>query len=342
MCSCWCSRLRHSGTTCRHAPVKPRRAESPNPAGTATGSGLLSRLFWVAVLLLGLMSPTLAADVEMVVSEESGAYLELADALQHELHPHTIRRSVAAAVQPLAGGTQPPDLVLAVGSRALTAALKARSAPIIASLVPRHAFEQALRAANGSHGRAATAVYLDQPYARQLDLVNLTLPECHRIGVLLAPEHEEELKLLRAAALPHKFIIVAETVRSSDTLFEALARVLAESDLVLALPDRSIYTASTMQNILMTTYHARRPLFGFSASHVRAGALTSVYSTSTQIAHQVAEMALRSLAGGALPRPEYPRSFSVDFNRTVARSLGIATEDPGTLEAKLRALEREQ
>ena len=341
MCSCWHSRLRHSGIVRGHPPVNPRRTETANASGTATGGGRLSRLVCVAVLLLGLVSPAIAADVEIVVSEESGAYIELADALQHELRPHTARRSVAAAVQRAAAGTQPPDLVLAVGTRALAAALKTRNSPIIASLVPRHAFEQALREANVAEGRPVTAVYLDQPYARQLNLVRLTLPDRHRIGVLLGPEREEELTLLRAAALPHMLVVIAETVPSSETLYEALARVLAESDLVLALPDSSIYTTSAIQNILMATYRAQRPLFGFSAAQVRAGALTSVYSTSTQIARQVADMALRFLAGSALPQPEYPRSFSVDFNFTVARALGIATEDPATLEAKLRALERE-
>ena len=321
--------------------MNSRRTDSAGSAGTATGGDLLSRLLCVSVLLLGLASPALAADMEVVVSEESSTFLELADALQQELRPHTTRRSVAAAVQPLAAGTQPPDLVLTVGTRALAVALKARRSPIIASLVSRHGFEKALREANVSDGRPVTAVYLDQPYARQLNLVQLTLPDRHRIGVLLGPEHEEELALLRAAALPRKLTVIGETVPSSAAVYESLARALAQADLLLAVPDPEIYRSSAIPNILMATYHARRPLFGFSAAQVRAGALTSVYSTSAQIARQVADMALRSLAGNALPRPEYPSSFSVDFNFTVARALGISTEDPGVLEAKLRALERE-
>jgi len=300
------------------------------------------RLFCLVLLLLGPGSRAFSADVEIVVAEETKPHSELADALQRELPSQvTVSRSVAAAVRSAAQTGKPPDLVITVGRRALAAALRSRSAPIIASQIRRQDYERALREANVPNTAPVTAVYLEQTYTRQLNLVRLMLPDRQRIGVLLDSGHEEELRLLRSAAQSCGMTVIGATVASSAAIYEALARVLAESDLVLALPEPAIFADASIQYILMATYQARRPLFGFSGAQVRVGALAAVFSTTEQVARQVADMALRTLAGSDLPRPEYPRKFTVDVNFTVARSLGISAEDPGVLETKLRALERE-
>ncbi|MCK7501899.1 MAG: hypothetical protein MZW92_76930 [Comamonadaceae bacterium] len=131
-------------------------------------------------------------DVEIVVSEESGAYLELADALQRELRPHTMRRSVAAAgAARWREQRSAPDLVLAVGSPRPGGGTEGTQradhrfpgpAPCLRAGVARGE-----RIAEGRAGdRRLSGSALCTPVGSG---PSLTLPERHRIGVLLGPEH---------------------------------------------------------------------------------------------------------------------------------------------------------
>jgi putative ABC transport system substrate-binding protein len=104
----------------------------------------------------------------------------------------------------------------------------------------------------------------------------------------------------------------------------ALKSVLETSDALLAVPDPMIYTRETAQPILLTSYRHQKPIFGYSQSYVRAGALAAVYTTSKQLAQQAAEIALKSQqAPSLLPPPQSPKYFSIIMNHQVARSLNI-------------------
>ena len=278
-----------------------------------------------------------------MLSEQSGTYVEVAEALRHVLGQGvSVREATAATIE---RDSDPSDrsLVVALGTRALRAMLPARNVAIIAALVPRDAFEIALQAARETHDpKTVTAIYLDQPYARQLDLVRAVLPNRARVGVLSSPDTEVELGLLRRAAKARKLTVVDESVTAARQIYPALTKVLANADVLLAMPDPTIFNNGTIHNILLAAYREERPLFGFSPAYVRAGALAAVYSTPQQIAHQIAETVQRALDGKPLPPPEYLRSFTVGVNKTVARSLGLTVEDGASLEAKLQAMERER
>lgn len=294
------------------------------------------------LLLAAIGSSASAAEIEIVLGEDSSTYRDVAELLRKELAPRPAAHINVVVVAPGAAVQgREPDIVIAVGTRALSAVLESRTAPVIATLVPRLSYERLLRAAKVIPGRRVTAVFLDQPYGRQLNLIGLILPGRQRVGVLATPEYEEGVKLLVAAAQQKRFSIVSETVASPQGIFPGLVRVLGESDLLLALPDPGVFNAGTIHNVLLATYRAQQPVVGFSPAYVRAGALAALYSTPQQMAQQAAELALRGLNGGGLPPPQYPRAFSVGVNTTVARSLGITVEDGAALMARLSAMERE-
>ena len=82
---------------------------------------------------------------------------------------------------------------------------------IIAALAPRDAFEIVLQAARETRDpKTVTAIYLDQPYARQLDLVRAVLPGRARVGVLSSPDTENELRLVQTAAKTRKLTVIDE------------------------------------------------------------------------------------------------------------------------------------
>lgn len=284
--------------------------------------------------------PCAANEIAVVISEAGAAYSEVADEIRRRLEPAakvSVYSTAAGALAEQSGAR----LFVAVGARAATqlAAAPGR-APLLVTLMPREAFERLAAGGQREGGpRPMSAVHIDQPFARQMALARLALPEAKRIGVLLGPSSSSGYNALVSAALEKGLRLDARQVAQEDDLAPALLALLPEVDLLLALPDAAVFNAGSIQMILLSTYRHRRPLIGFSPSYTRAGAILSLFSTPRQIGAQAADMLRTALAGGRLPPPQYPREFQVAANPHVAHSLGLHLDGEQDLLQRLRETE---
>lgn len=284
-----------------------------------------------------------APTVVIVSSERSVAYMEAAEALVGDLERGGLPRyemlqvtaSEFAALGPMA-----PKLFVALGTEAASALSKVEwRAPVLCTLLPRNSFERVLMASGRKSSSQFSALYLDQPWSRQLDLVRLALPNARRLGVLWGPESQVQAPALRALVRARGVELVEATIGQNELLFPSLKGVLETSDVLLAVADPQLYNSGSIQNILLTSFRARVPLVAFSPAYVRAGALLALYVTPAQIGLQAAEIARGALQGKVLsPTPSYSQDFSVAVNEHVARSLGL-TLDAEALRDRLRRRE---
>jgi len=298
-------------------------------------------LHFLIPLLLCLAVPQATANgVTVILGEDSAAHAEVAEKLRNALSPATAPRTIGKVILLAAlrdGDIPQGDVVVAVGTGAMQAlAQRNLNQPLLNVLVPRAAFDKLVK----QGGRAAdprhfSAVFLDQPWSRQFALIRLAVPERNRVGILLGPESAEMANFLRASAKTAGLTAVVEKVNDEGELMPALKHLLDGCDVLLASPDPVIFNRNTIQSILLTAYRRQVPLFGFSPSYVKAGALAAVYSVPAQIARQAAETIQRLSPEGHLPPPQYPRYYWVGVNAQVARSLSINTEDEPTLLNKL-------
>lgn len=268
--------------------------------------------------------------VWLALTEQGGAYAETADAVRAEL-----QRGGGAhgevVVKPWRDFQENPEvsprLIVVIGVGAFRGlAESGLKAPLLATLVPRAAYQRIADAASRS-GRTVSAVWLDQPVARQFDLLRVALPARHRVGVLLGPESRLLEQELARAAAERNFELQVARVEGNESLPRALQRVLEESDVLLALPDPQVYNGATIQNVLTAAYRQHVPLVGFSPAYVKAGAMLALYSTPAQVGAQAGEIARAVIGGRPLPAAQGPRLFSVGVNADVARSLGIALDE---------------
>ena len=303
------------------------------------------------LLALAAAAPAHAAEpvVVVVISERSASYLEAAEVLVRELELGAPERggvaradiALMAAGEYAAAPPLAPKLFIAVGAGAssLLAARETR-VPQIATLLPAASFEQIMQATGRRPSAVFSAVYLSQPLVRQFDLIRLALPEARRVGVLLGADSQGQAPALQAAALSRGLELASAQVGPGETAYAALQKVLEDADLLLAVPSPQVYNSSSIQNILLSSYRARVPFIGFSASYVQAGAVFAVHSTPAMISRQTAVMARNLLMGRGLPiAPQHPQDFSVSVNEQVARSLGLKL-DAAVLADRLRQLER--
>lgn len=331
-------RTRAAGTP----PVRPCACAPHAPARRRA-------LRWL--LLFGMLTLCTPAGAEpaailVVLGDTSAPYQEVTGTLRERLRntPLAGARLITTGWQEYArqaAGARPAATV-AVGVKAMQTVLASRpSTPVICGLVPRRAFDLLLPGADAREPEPPwTALYLDQPLARQLELVRLVLPGRQRVGLLLGLESEAQLTELRALARERRITLHPQVVESADALAASLQRAAEAADVVWMLPDASISSAGSVRDVLLASYRHKRPVIGFSQGYVRAGALAAVYSTPTQVGQELAVMLIQALATPSrLPPPRYPALYEVALNYNVARSYGLQLDDEQTVLRKLRAQE---
>ena len=269
-----------------------------------------------------------AVSVVVVTSEGGAPMAHAAGALISELERgglarHHILQLTAAEFASTVPRT--PKLFVALGSDAVNALAAAElRAPVLCALLPRLSFERILRVHGRKPSAQFSALYLDQPLQRLLELIRLALPDARRLGVLWGSESISEASALKAAALAREFKLIEFSVVLESTIFKGLKSVLEDSDVLLALADPQVYNSASIQNTLLTSFRARVPMVAFSPAYVRAGALLALYATPEQVGRQVAAIVGSALQGKALPSvPVYSQEFTVGVNAHVARALDL-------------------
>jgi ABC-type uncharacterized transport system substrate-binding protein len=295
---------------------------------------------WQILVLCLLLAAGLAhaalPTIAVFLSETGQPHLEVLETLRTELG-RSANIVLINGQDAIPKGT---SLVIPVGVKATeTLARSGASAPILATLVPRASFESLVGLTLGRDHSKFSAVFLDLPPRRQLALLHQVFPDRRRIALLTGSASESQVGQFTAMAKDLGMSILSAPIYSESEIYPALQRLLPEADILLALPDPTVYNSHTIQDILLTTYRFRVPMVGFSPAYAKAGALLAMYATPIQIGSQAADMARAVLAGHPLPAPKYARDMDIAINVHVARSLGIALKSETTLRDRLQQLE---
>jgi ABC-type uncharacterized transport system substrate-binding protein len=287
-----------------------------------------------AIALLATAAHADTLNVRLVLSNSTSAYQQFSAALKNTLAAskaavNIIESKVGDPHQPEDG--KQADLIIAVGIKAVEDAITNTEIPVLSVMLPKMAYETLLeRRSPAQRTKSLSAIYLDQPWNRQMNFIQAALPKHSIVGLLYSPRSSIILP-----RLPRGMSINAQSVRSAETLFATLENVLNNSDVLLAIPDSEIYSSSNVRNILLTSYRMKVPLIGISQAYVNAGALCAVFSTPEQIGEQAGEILVSFARDRRLPEPQYPASFSIGLNEPVAHSLGIELPSPEAIRERM-------
>ncbi len=279
-------------------------------------------LLWVFLCGYAPLSCANELRVLMVLSDSTPLYLDFARTLRQNL-PSDLRVDLIQYAENF--DAQKSDLIVSVGVRAAYRVAEKSSQPLLAAMIPSRVYADLREIKQG----ASSAIYLDQPWQRQVALLGAVIPERKRIGVLYSASLN--IAGLKSELVRRHDTLVARHLGGRDTLSADLDDVLAESDVLLAVPDSEIYNANSIRNILLTSYRHGIPLVGFSEAYVRAGALCAIFSTPEQLAAQTAFATAAYARTGKLPEAQYPQQYRIAVNREVARTFGLALEPDDAL-----------
>lgn len=288
------------------------------------------------ILLLFLLLAPLAraGNVALVLSESVGPYAEFSTILRDSLDGTSWKVVSQGTPEQPDSTSLRPDLIVAAGSSALRHVLQqGGAAPIIATLIPRQSYEKLL--AENQRPRRITAIFLDQPPARQAAFLRYLLPGKKRIGMLVSHETQVSIASFRQSFSAAGLTLETAESDSESALLPALNALLPRVNLLLAIPDTSIYRRENIKAILVTSYRFQRPVVAFSAAFVNSGALAALYSTPAQIARQTGEMI--SAFTNSLPPPVPPSQFAVVINQNVAQALDLSVPDEASIRRAILA-----
>ncbi|MBI4997635.1 MAG: hypothetical protein HZC22_12225 [Rhodocyclales bacterium] len=227
------------------------------------------------------------------------------------------------------------QVLVAFGARALAAALRhAAGKPVVAALLAEAALDDTAAAA----GDRWSAILLDQPVERWINLIQTAFPGMQQYGALASPASQKAVRAMERKMADRRLTLAVETISSAEEVVPAIERLTPRMGVLLALPDPLAHNRNTVQPLLLTTYRAGIPVVAYSESYQQAGAVLALYSTVPQIVAQVVDSLQQVREGKPLPNYQSPRYFTVGVNSAVARSLGLALPTAAELNGRLRSL----
>ena len=299
------------------------------------------------MLVASIWLPAHAAQtVTLLLSEPAGIYQDAARALQNELTRVENRDEARYEVRFLHVDERPnllsgqDGLIVTLGVRALKYALDGQVAtPLFALLVPSLTYDKLILERPQSSRRTISALFLDQPYPRQMQLIRHALPGARRVGVLLGTATEQQGGGLKKAGRENGLDVRIHTIHSRESIFSALNDLAREVDVLLLLPDPHVVSGETLRTLLLQTYRLRLPIVAYAASLVQAGATLGIYATPAQMGAEVGKW-IRELdveKNSIKATTRFPQRYTIEINRNVARTLQLILPAVESLNARLDA-----
>lgn len=220
------------------------------------------------------------------------------------------------------------DVVITFGLSALQHQLSVDDKrPVVSLFVPSHTYQQTI--INIPSDKKVSAIYADP---NPLHLIFLTRI-LFKPSKILVPYTSETLSLLplNKANVTNLFLTPGDT--------RGLIAATDQYDVVLALPDKTLYNATTIQPIVSSLYRRKKFIVSYSLGMLKSGALASIVIDTQDLVVGLEDQLRTFISKGSLPPASYSQSFSVSVNRTLASSLDINALDDDVIAKQIREKE---
>jgi len=144
----------------------------------------------------------------------------------------------------------------------------------------------------------------------------MTAEAVRKVGILYDPDRSSDLiSAFQEASAGTGIDIVPVKISSVAQLKEGLQYISKQADVLLAVPDATVYSGKTAKEVLLFSYRNSIPFIGLSSTWVEAGALYALEVNYIDIGKQCAESARQMLAGA--PPAKQPKLSADKVTYTV-------------------------
>lgn len=215
-----------------------------------------------------------------------------------------------------------PRVAVAVGADAVAELAKAKvTVPVVSTML----LLSDVAGLSEPLARPVGSVYLDLEMLQVIAELERLFPNKKRVGLIVGPSRASapnRAVMQRLEEKGYKLVVVESPQRAN--LGEALRQLFNRADLLLCLPDSSLFDSKTIPLLLRVALEHKLPVVGYSAAFVRAGAIAGVFPDYVDIGLQTAAMTVKALQSPGEVGDETPRKIASTTNQTVLRLLGWA------------------
>ncbi len=212
-----------------------------------------------------------------------------------------------------------PDMVLAVGGKALSLVKEIKDIPIVYLMVLNPQFAL-------SEQENITGVSMNIPPRKQLQALLQTLPRAKRVGLLYDPKNTGYLiEEARKAAREADIELRAREIHHAREVATSAMEMKGDIDVFWMLPDVTVMTPETIEFLVLYSLKYRIPLLAPSEKWLDMGAFVSTGIDAFDMGTQAGDMANKILAGRPVKNVQQAlaRKYVVSTNLMIAGKLGI-------------------
>ncbi len=181
------------------------------------------------------------------------------------IRPQTVEISVDGNEVLIVAAMQsgPYKAIVAVGPEARWSIGKAHMKdPVISTMVFLSDLEEEANEGRETPVNQAGAVYLDADPADMAKQIRNSFPELRRVGFLVSPE--QNIDAWKSAFAKEKFqVLTAEAAKRADVV-KAFLPLKGKGDLLVCTPTAKLYSAQSIEALLLASVEKNPPVIGFS------------------------------------------------------------------------------
>lgn len=215
------------------------------------------------------------------------------------------------------------------GATATSLALKAVPDTPVVFFMVHNALDAGFMAEDSPDRARVTGVAADISPKEWIDWIVQLDASGRNIGVLRSPRTGRTIAALEQAARERGVTISAVDVEGNE-FFKAIDALREKrSSSVLMTLDPTVFNGATVEELLVWGIRQKKPIWAFSASTVKAGALAGQYADGQAVGQQAAEL-IQIVIDGASPSElglQYPRGVTKAVNERTARMIGVELND---------------
>jgi putative ABC transport system substrate-binding protein len=216
-----------------------------------------------------------------------------------------------------------PDLILAVGLKALRAVRTVDDVPIVYMMVSGP--ENVL-----AGEKNITGVSMNVPARQQLGALIRMVPNLSTIGIAYSPKKTGRLfDEAEEAAAHYGVSVVSMEVRDPREAPLAIKAMRGRIDAFWMFPDTTFLMPESLKYLFLFSFEEGVPVLTFSEKFVEMGALVSLNIDEYDIGRQAGEMAVKILDGAAardIPVAP-PRRTVLSINPKAAKHFGLSVNE---------------
>lgn len=165
----------------------------------------------------------------------------------------------------------------------------------------------------------------DVPADLQASWLRKLVPAANTVGIAFDPAtNARRAEAIAASLNAAGYKTLLTPVATPSGIPAALDRIAARADVLLALPDPTVYTPESARGILLQSFRRKTPVIGPDDAWVRMGSLFALDWDYDAVGAACAQLAGRELQGGARPViPPPPPGLRVSANLRSAAQFGL-------------------